>query len=118
MNENIGQLVLLVTGSLVVGLILFLVAGIHLSSIGEGEHSGYITAIDQNGYIFRNYDVYFKTDNSSSQEDMYCINRDNRGLIEKAKEANKSRKQVTIRYHGVRAFGLDLCKDVEIDNIE
>lgn len=91
---------------------------IRISQIGEGEHNGYITAVDQRGYIFKNYDVYFKTDNSSSQEDIYCINRSNLELIDKAKEANKERKQVILHYKGVRGFGLGLCEGTEIQDIE
>lgn len=108
---------------LVVMFIVVILAGIitapfiHFSQMGNGEHSGFITAIDQRGYIFRNYDVYFKTDNSSSQEDIYCINRNNPDLIKRAQEVNKTREQVTITYHGVRGIGLGLCGWGEIDSI-
>jgi len=107
--------ILSIIGIIVVILVL---GGVRLSSIGQGEHSGFITAVDQNGYIFKNYDVYFKTDNSSSQEDMYCINRSNVALIEQAKEANKARKEVVITYHGVRGLGVGLCFGSEIEGIE
>ena len=119
MNEENVVTVLIVTilAAVVISIIVALM-GIHFSDLGQGEHSGYITAIDQRGYIFRNYEVYFKTDNSSSQEDMYCINRNNFKLIEKAKKANTSRKQVTITYHGVRGWGFDLCHTTEIDSIK
>jgi len=102
----------------VILVIIFAFWGIRFSQVGQGEHSGFITAVDQRGYVFRNYDVYFKTDNSSSQEDEYCINRNNIGLIEKAKKANKLRKQVTLHYEGVRGIGLGLCMGSEITAIE
>ena len=102
----------------VIVIIFFAMWGIRFSQVGEGEHSGFITAVDQRGYFFRNYDVYFKTDNSSSQEDLYCINRSNTKLIDQVKEANKNREQVTIQYHGVRGLGLSLCKGTEIDSVE
>jgi len=83
----------------------------------EGQHTGYVTAVEQDGLIFHNYRVYFKTDNSSSQEDVYCVNRDNKELAQKIKEANKSRKLVEIEFDGVRGFGLALCQDDEIQSV-
>lgn len=79
----------------------------------NGEHSGFVTAIEQQGVIFSNYRVYFKTDNSSSQEDVYCVNRANKELADILKQKNLAREQVTIQYEGVRAWGMGLC-DVEI----
>jgi hypothetical protein len=116
-EDTIGCLIFtIISFFVIVGLVLLTM--IHFSSIGVGEHNGYITAIDQNGYIFRNYDIYFKTDNSSSQEDKYCINRNNLDLIKKANEVNKARKQVVIQYEGVRGLGWDLCSYSEIKNIQ
>ena len=112
--------------NLIAGFIIFMIIlaicfacwGIRLSQVGEGEHSGYITAVDQRGYIFRNYDVFFKTDNSSSQEDTYCVDRNDKELVKQAQEANKTRKQVTVHYHGVRGIGFDLCYGSQIDSID
>lgn len=100
-----------------IGVIFFSLFG-KFSSLGKGEHSGFITAVDQRGYIFRNYEIYFKTDNSSSQEDIYCIHRNDAVLIEKAKEANQARKQVTVHYKGVRGIGLGLCDNAQITDIK
>lgn len=106
-------------GLVVLLVILFLLfVPFKFSTLGVGEHSGFITAVDQRGIIFRNYDIYFKTDNSSSQEDEYCINRNNTALIEEVKAANKARKQVTIHYEGVRGIGWGLCNGAEIKSIE
>lgn len=118
MNKGNVLIGVAVAVMVVFGFIVYILGGIHLSQLGVGEHSGYITAIDQRGYIWRNYDVYFKTDNSSSQEDLYCIFRDDKGLIEKATEANQARKQVTITYKGVRAFGWGLCGTTQITGIK
>lgn len=95
----------------------FLFIFVRLSSLATGERSGYITAIDQRGYFFRNYKLHLKTDNSSSQEDEYCIFRDDEELIKKAQEANKKRGQVLIRYKGVRGIGLGLCENAQITGI-
>ena len=91
---------------------------VKFSSTGNGQHVGYVTAVDQNGYIYKNYQVYFKTDTLSSQEDVYCINKSNKSLVDMAKRASVTRKLVTIEYHGVRGIGLDICGGDEIDSIK
>ena len=111
--------VLVIAGMIIV-YILFVIGimGIRLSSTGIGEYRGYITAVDQTGLIYQNYKVYFKTDNSSSQEDVYCINRANLALIEKAKAVNKARQLITVTYKGIRGYGWDLCRGEELQTIE
>jgi len=95
-----------------------LFAGWHYDTTRGGEHSGYVTAIESRGLIWRNWNVYFKTDNSSSQEDVYCVSRDSTELVSKLKEANKQRKQVTINYEGMRSFGYGICDGEYITNVE
>lgn len=106
---------------LVILLIVFLVGAVFLfplwfkwSQLGRGQHTGYVTAIDERGYIWKNYDVYFKTDNSSSQEDTYCVHRNNQELAQELKEASQNRQQITITYEGVRGVGLAQCHATEI----
>ena len=91
---------------------------IHFSSLGEGEHYGQITSVDQRGYFFRNYDLYFKSDASSSQEDEYCIFRSDTELVEKAKQAILSKAKVLLKYQGVRGFGWGLCSFAQITDIQ
>lgn len=50
-----------------------LFSAIHFSSAGQGSHTGFVTAVEQEGYIYRNYRVYVKTDLSSSQEDIHTL---------------------------------------------
>ena len=90
---------------------------IRLSQITTGSHTGYITAVDKRGYIFPNYEVFFKTDNQSSQEDSYCVDRRNTELGDKLTKLKDERKLVTIRYKGVRGFGIDLCDGTEITDV-
>jgi hypothetical protein len=95
--------------------LLFLFFGsVHFSSTGEGRHTGYVTAIEQEGYVFPNYRVYVKTDNSSSQEDVYCMHRDKKALVEKIKEYSRKRQLVSVSFNGVRGFGWGLCSYIEI----
>lgn len=110
-------LLLLVAFFLMVSLIIF-ASSIRLSSLGVGKHTGYVTAVDQRGWVFRNYEVYFKTDNSSSQEDTYCVHRDNIELAEKLKQYSLERKLVNITYKGVRAIGFGLCHYAQIIEVK
>lgn len=94
------------------------VFGVRFSNQGLGNHSGFVTAVDQTGYIFLNYDVYFKTDNSSSQEDTYCVDRHNKPLIDQLKKYNLDRTLVQIEYKGVRGIGFGLCSGEEILSVK
>ena len=64
---------------------------------GEGQHTGYITAIEQDGMFWKPYIIYFKTDKASTQEDKYCV-VDNSTLIVKMKEYQSNQTKVTIKY--------------------
>lgn len=62
----------------------------------NGEHTGYITAVENSGFIFKTNKLFFKTDSQSSQEDLYCI--PDSELFKRAKELSREKKQVTIIY--------------------
>lgn len=113
-NENVIIGFFIFIGLLII-LGLILVAGaIRFDPTYKGNHTGYVTAIEQTGIIFPNYTIYFKTDNSSSQEDTYCVNRNSNALLDELREVSKKRKLVTVVFEGVRGFGLGLCHGVEI----
>jgi hypothetical protein len=38
-----------------------------------GQHTGYITSVEESGYIWKTWTAYVKTDPQSSQEDRYCV---------------------------------------------
>jgi hypothetical protein len=70
--------------TLIEALVLFVVVGIIFLTFGlpflviryqtsSGEHTGYVTAIEKNGIIFKTGHAYVKTDTMSSQEDQYCV---------------------------------------------
>lgn len=102
----------------VLGLIVAPHTFIRFQQIGRGEHTGYVTAVDQRGYIFKNYEVYFKTDTSSSQEDVYCVSRFMPELADELRLAGSRHERVTIRYQGVRGIGLGLCHTTQINMME
>lgn len=103
-------------GLILLGLFVFL-GGFHYSSTRGGEHSGFVTAIESTGIIWQNWRVYFKTDNSSSQEDVYCLPRESTELLAKLKEASTQRKQVTINYEGMRKFEYGVCNKEYITEV-
>lgn len=108
----VGMIILLVL------LFALLIPGsIRFSQVGNGQHTGYVTAVDERGYIFRNYDVYFKTDTSSSQEDLYCVFRNDKLLKMQLEDAAAKKERVTITYHGVRGLGFGLCGHTQIDSV-
>lgn len=118
-NQGYTLIELIVTIGVVLSFISIpLFPLIHFSSTREGKHTGYVTAIEQEGYFFPNYRVYFKTDNSSSQEDKYCLHRNKAELANKLKTVSVKRQLVTITFNGVRGIGPGLCNDIEITNVE
>jgi len=118
MYDYYSEAIIVILAIVLTVVLVILLPFVRISSTGVGEHVGYVTAVEQKGYFFRNYRVYFKTDNQSSQEDEYCVNRNNTNLIDKLKKANTTRGLVTITYEGVRGFGIDLCLGEEIQNVK
>lgn len=95
--ENIAEWVV---GIGFVGIVLvFIIGTIFISNIGAtngGEHTGYITAVEQEGVIWKTWKAYVKTDPQSSQEDSYCVKDDS--VISQLKDEAKKRSLVTVSY--------------------
>jgi hypothetical protein len=108
-------MIAIVLSILLFGAISAAASAIHFDSVGSGQHDGYITAIDQG--IWGNYTVYFKTNPTSSQEDKYCISKNDQSLFKLAKQMNDGQLRKTIQYHGVKAIGIGICNGQQIDNI-
>lgn len=120
MNNQKGFLMefLVVLGFVFLTVFFVLLAtGVRLSRTGSGKHTGFVTAIEQEGFFFQNYNVYVKTDNSSSQEDVYCLDRSKTELADKIKAFSKERELVSVEYRGVRGIGFGLCRGEEITNV-
>ena len=99
------MLVLVLVSSLVL-------SGCQINTAQNGSHTGYVTAIQQNGIFFKKYSVYFKTDKTSSQEDVYCIDRDSDLNIEKLKDLQRSGKKATLYYNSrVKFLAPNHCED-------
>lgn len=63
----------------------------------EGSHTGYITAVERNGIIWKTGRAYVKTDTQSSQEDNYCV-KDPKVYDELVK-AQTSKEKVTVKFN-------------------
>jgi hypothetical protein len=85
----ISLVLLLIFGSLFLGIYI---------KTSDGEHTGFVTATETNGIIFKTNLVYFKTDTESTQEDEYCII--DKDLMEKLREKQLSKEKVTLIYEG------------------
>lgn len=98
---------MILTFFLVVIFVLFgSIFGLHINT-GEGTHSGYVTAVQTTGIIFDTNEVFFKTDTSTTQEDMYCVVDSE--LLEKLRDVSASNSRVEIGYIKYLANGITTC---------
>ena len=87
----------------------------------NGEHTGYVTAIEnERGILLPNNRtvVYVKTELSSSQEDVYCVQDSETELITSLKEASKEKKNVSIKFGGIVWTGWFNCSGDRIIGVE
>lgn len=63
----------------------------------EGTHTGYITAVEKNGIIWKTGRAYVKTDTQSSQEDYYCVKDEN--VYSELVTAQKNKEKITIKFN-------------------
>lgn len=90
----------------------FSIVGLHIVTTENGKHTGYVTAIETNGWIFKTDSVYFKTETESSQEDRYCIIDEE--VKNKLEQYQKERKRVTIKFYDWMYRGIKNCKSDDI----
>jgi C4-type Zn-finger protein len=83
---------------IVLAYIIFSFVGIPIKTTSNGSHTGYVTAIEDNGIIFKGVTVYFKTNAQSSQEDRYCLYVENKELRQQLQNAQESQTKVTITF--------------------
>jgi len=104
------------------GLMLFFVAvaPLNIANRLNGEHTGYITAVEDNTGIFPNNTttVYVKTELSSSQEDEYCVQDSEYQLVQKLKDAARNKTNVTVKFNSYSMTGLFNCEGDRIMDIE
>ena len=80
---------------LVIGIIvLAFTASFHIPN--SGQHTGYVTSVEQSGIIWKTWTAYIKTDPQSSQEDKYCVTDPN--VVSQLQFAAIQRDIVTVYY--------------------
>jgi len=107
-------------GAIFFTLVVFfvIVAGIFFHIVGlpiedsRGEHTGYITAVETNGLIWKTDSVYIKSELSSSQEDRYCIIDEK--ITETLKQKAISGEKVTLVFNDWFSRGIKNCKTSDI----
>lgn len=68
----------------------------HIGPANSGQHTGYISSVEQEGWIWKTWRVYVKTDPQSSQEDSYCV--EDPTVIQELQDAEENRDLVTVTY--------------------
>ncbi len=98
MNKKQGFIAefLVIISILVIVAVIIADITFNISIPEQGEHKGFITAVDTSGIFFKTTQVYFKTNTQSSQEDSYCAS--NGDVISQLKNAQETNQNVTITY--------------------
>ncbi len=92
--------------SLILITIVLSFTGFHYIE-GQGEHTGYITAVSTHGVIWKTTSAYVKTDTQSSQEDEYCVI--DKDLINNLKQVSESHKKVTLYFTNYLFTSISEC---------
>lgn len=98
MSTNKKAPVLFIVG---IGLfiLLIVVPNFFIAFVGraDGQHQGFVTAVETTGIVFNVDSVYVKTDLATTQEDKYCVT--DPAVRAQLDEAVKSKRPVTLKYH-------------------
>ena len=78
----------------IVTIVLFFTANFHIPN--SGQHTGYVSSVEQSGIIWKTWTAYIKTDPQSSQEDTYCVTDPKTVITLQSAETEKS--SVTVNY--------------------
>lgn len=72
---------------------IFFVSGFGFSN---GTHTGYVTAVQESGIIWKTKRAYIKTSTESTQEDTYCVKDD--AVYQTLIEKSKTGERVSVTY--------------------
>lgn len=92
-----------------IGAIMSLIAyliGVPINT-GAGDHTGYITAAETTGLIFKTNTVYLKTNTTSTQEDTYCV--EDPTVYAQLQADSISSAHVNVHYISVWSAGIAHC---------
>jgi hypothetical protein len=92
-NKTIFSLSFFVLLAVII-IFVFIFGTIHVPN--AGQHTGYVTSVEESGIISKTWTAYIKTDPQSSQEDSYCVT--DLSTINQLQTASKNRTPVTVDY--------------------
>ena len=101
-----GTIAVLIIVGLFVGFVHLFLYGWHVQ-IGQGEHTGYITAVETNGIFFKTGTAYVKSDTQSSQEDVYCVA--DKSLLPQLTALSEQKAHVSVSYVDWLVKGFAYC---------
>lgn len=78
----------------IVAIALLCTANFHIPN--SGQHTGYVSSVEQSGLIWKTWTAYVKTDPQSSQEDSYCVT--DQSVVNQLQSAATERSSVTVYY--------------------
>lgn len=82
------------------------VNGLHIK-VGEGQQTGYISAVETTGLIWKTGRVYIKPTLESTQEDIYCVA--DKSLLETLKVKSQNKENVTVKHISWVSSGAKNC---------
>lgn len=111
----IEALVLLAVIGIILTIAVSIIAPFFLHNFIEtskGNHTGYITAVEHNGLIWKKGRAYIKTDVSSSQEETYCVIDDN--IYNQLEQKSQNKEKVTVEFKDYFIRGWTKCGDGDV----
>ena len=117
MNGFIGTVIAMVSIIILYAIFVLPFTGWHLVT-GAGDHTGYITAVEQTGIFFKTGTAYLKTSTQSTQEDAYCVIDPT--VYDQLQADSVSGVHVNVHYHSWAVAGVTKCngEDAIIDSVE
>lgn len=80
--------------------------GLHYETV-RGEHTGFVTAVQRSGVIFKTGSAYLKTDTQSSQEDDYCVIDDE--VYSQLQQYGEKKTHVNVYFFSWLSAGVKNC---------
>jgi hypothetical protein len=105
-NKSIAWIILVPATAFIWLFTVFL--GVPIKN-NSGQYTGFVTAVEQNGVIFKGYNVFLKTELESSDSDKACIDRNNKELIDELRQAQREKRNIVLEYEGVLEYGVGQC---------
>ena len=91
----------------ILGVVTFLAVNIFIPisyETGSGKQTGYVSAVEKSGVLFKTGRAYIKPTLESTQEDIYCVMDDR--ILEELEKISVEKKRVEITHFSWLSTGL------------